>query len=198
MNYGYVRVSSKDQNEDRQFIALIKAGVRKENIYDDKLSGKNFNRPAYKRLIHKLKKDDVLYILSIDRLGRNYNEILRQWRLLTKEKQIAIVVLDMPLLDTRKSKDLTNVLIADIVLELLSYVAQKERENTKERQHEGIIAARLKGIRFGRPIKPLPDNFNNVYNQYMHHNISGNNAAKLLHMPESTFRYKVKKLKENN
>lgn len=198
MNYGYVRVSSKDQNEDRQLSALRDMGIPLKNIYDDKLSGKDFNRPSYRKLLNILKEDDVLYISSIDRLGRNYNEILEQWRLLTKKKHIAIVVLDMPLLDTRAKKDLTNVLIADIVLELLSYVAQKERENIKTRQAEGIKAAKEKGIRFGRPIIPLPANFNNIYDQYIRHDISGNHAAKMLHMPESTFRHKVKKLKDNN
>lgn len=196
MFFGYVRVSSRDQNEDRQYIALRSQGVPDRNIYDDRISGKDFIRPGYRRMLRRLRKDDVLFISSIDRLGRNYEEILEQWRILTKEKQIAIVVLDMPLLDTRKSKDLTNVLIADIVLQLLSYVAQKERENIRSRQAEGIRAAKLKGIRFGRPVIPLPDDFDKIYTRYIDDLISGTQAARELHMPESTFRYKVKKYRE--
>ena len=197
MNYGYIRVSSKDQNEERQLYSLLNLGIEKDKIYKDKISGKDFNRPGYNKLIKKLKKHDVLYISSIDRLGRNYNEILEQWRILTKDKQVYMVVLDMPLLDTRNSKDLTNTLIADIVLQLLSYVAQKEREFIKQRQKEGIIIAKQKGIKFGRPIIPLPDNFIDIYNKYTNKQISCSNAAKLLNMPESTFRYKVKKYMES-
>ena len=147
--YGYVRVSTKDQNEDRQLIALKEYSVPENRIYTDKISGKDLNRPQYRRMVRKLQRGDVLVVKSIDRLGRNYEEILEQWRFLTKEKQAEVVVLDMPLLDTRKSRDLTGTLIADIVLQLLSYVAQTERENIRQRQREGIAAAKARGVRFG-------------------------------------------------
>ena len=156
MTYGYIRVSTRDQNEDRQRIALCEAGVPEQNVILDKQSGKDFNRPGYRRLCKKVKPGDILFIKSIDRLGRNYNEILDQWRYLTKEKRIAIVVLDMPLLDTRRGRDLTGELIADIVLQLLSYVAQTEREFIHQRQAEGIAAAKARGIRFGRQPIPKP------------------------------------------
>ena len=157
--YGYIRVSSKDQKEDRQQIALKEVGVDPQNIYVDKQSGKDFNRPQYKKMLRKLKKDDLLYIKSIDRLGRNYEEILQQWRILTKEKGVDIVVLDMPLLDTRRGKDLMGTFLSDIVLQVLSFVAENERTNIKQRQAEGIAVAKAKGIKFGRPPLPLPDNF---------------------------------------
>ena len=153
--YGYIRVSSHDQNEDRQLIALKEVGVPEKNIYLDKQSGKDFNRPQYKKLLRKMKKDDLLYIKSIDRLGRNYEEILQQWRVLTKEKGIDIVLLDMPLLDTRRGKDLMGTFLSDIVLQVLSFVAENERTNIKQRQAEGIAAAKAKGVRFGRPPRPL-------------------------------------------
>lgn len=149
--YGYVRVSTKEQNVARQFGAMRKFPVEEKNIVVDKFSGKDFNRPNYKKLLKTMKKGDVLVVKSIDRLGRNYDEILEQWRLLTKERHIDIVVIDMPLLDTREGRDLTGTLIADIVLQLLSYVAQSERENIKQRQREGIMAAKARGIKFGRP-----------------------------------------------
>ena len=161
--YGYIRVSSKDQKEDRQQIALKEVGVELQNIYVDKQSGKDFNRPQYKKMLRKLKKDDLLYIKSIDRLGRNYEEILQQWRILTKEKGVDIVVLDMPLLDTRRGKDLMGTFLSDIVLQVLSFVAENERTNIKQRQAEGITAAKAQGIKFGRPPLPLPDNFYEVH-----------------------------------
>ena len=161
--YGYVRVSSTDQNEDRQMIALNKVNVPARNIYMDKLSGKDFNRPQYKKMVRKLKPGDLLYILSIDRLGRNYEEIQNQWRILTKEIGIDICVLDMPLLDTRNGKDLMGTFIADLVLQILSFVAQSERDNIKKRQQEGIAAAKAKGVKFGRPPRPLPENFHEVH-----------------------------------
>ena len=161
--YGYIRVSSKDQKEDRQQIALKEVGVELRNIYIDKQSGKDFNRPQYKKMLRKLKKDDLLYIKSIDRLGRNYEEILQQWRVLTKEKGIDIVVLDMPLLDTRRGKDLMGTFLSDIVLQVLSFVAENERTNIRQRQAEGIAAAKAKGIKFGRPPLPLPENFYEVH-----------------------------------
>ena len=157
--YGYIRVSSRDQNEERQLIALKEVGVADKNIYLDKQSGKDFDRPKYKRLLRKIKKDDVLYIKSIDRLGRNYEEIQNQWRILTKEKGIDIVVLDMPLLDTRRGKDLMGTFLSDIVLQVLSFVAENERINIRQRQAEGIAAAKARGVRFGRPPKSLPENF---------------------------------------
>ena len=158
--YGYVRVSTKEQNEARQVLALREYCVSEKNIYIDKVSGKDFNRPQYRKLMRNIKPGDILVIKSIDRLGRNYEEILVQWRMITKEKAVDIVVLDMPLLDTRKSgHDLTGTFIADLVLQILSYVAQTERENIRQRQREGIIAAKLRGVKFGRPEKPVPDKF---------------------------------------
>ena len=189
--YGYIRVSSRDQNEDRQLIALKEVGVPDKNIYLDKQSGKDFNRPQYKKLLRKLKKDDLLYIKSIDRLGRNYEEILQQWRVLTKEKGIDIVVLDMPLLDTRRGKDLMGTFLSDIVLQVLSFVAENERTNIRQRQAEGIAAAKAKGVRFGRPPKPLPDNFHSCYQRWKQGEITGTAAAKECGMPLATFRYRA-------
>ena len=170
--YGYVRVSTKDQNEDRQMIAMLEFPVPEKNIIVEKQSGKDFNRPRYRRLIRKMKKGDLLVIKSIDRLGRNYEEIIQQWRYLTKEKGIDIVVLDMALLDTREGKDLTGTLIADLVLQLLSYVAQTERENIRQRQKEGIQAAKRKGVQFGRPKIPVPDQFTELKQQWNNNEIS--------------------------
>ena len=161
--YGYVRVSSRDQNEDRQLIALRGKGVEDRFIYMDKVSGKDFNRPQYKKLVKKLKPGDLLYIQSIDRLGRNYEELQNQWRILTKEKNVDICVIDMPLLDTRQGKYLMGTFIADLVLQILSFVAQNEREFIRKRQAEGIAAAKAKGVKFGRPPIPLPDNFYPVH-----------------------------------
>lgn len=189
--YGYVRVSTKEQNEDRQLIALGEVGVLEKNIFVDKQSGKDFNRPQYKKLLRKLKKDDLLYIKSIDRLGRNYDEILEQWRILTKEKRIDIVVLDMPLLDTRRGKDLMGTFLSDIVLQVLSFVAENERTTIRQRQAEGIAAAKAKGVRFGRPPKPLPDNFHSLYQQWKNGKITGTAAAKRCGMALSTFRYRA-------
>ena len=187
--YGYVRVSSKDQCEDRQLLALKEFGVVKRNIYTDKISGKNFNRPQYHRLMKKLKQGDVVVILSIDRLGRNYDEIQNQWRIITKEKQADIVVLDMPLLDTRKSQnnDLTGIFIADLVLQILAYVAQIERENIKQRQKEGIYAAKCRGVQFGRPRKNIPDNFDDVKGKWEKSEINSRQAAQILGISQNTF-----------
>ena len=190
--YGYVRVSSKDQNEDRQMIAMEEMGVPKDNIYMDKLSGKDFNRPEYKKLIRKIKENDIIFIKSIDRLGRNYEEIIEQWRIITKEKRADIVVIDMPMLDTRRGKDLMGTFLADIVLALLSYVAENERKNIKQRQREGIDAAKARGVKFGRPAEELPTNFREVYQQWAARNITLTKAAKLVNMPVSTFRYRAK------
>ncbi len=191
--YGYIRVSSKDQNEDRQLIALNEVGVERKNVYLDKKSGKDFDRPQYKKLLRKLKKDDLLYIKSIDRLGRNYEEILQQWRVLTKEKGIDIVVLDMPLLDTRRGKDLMGTFLSDIVLQVLSFVAENERTNIKQRQAEGIAAAKSKGVKFGRPPLPLPDNFYEVHKAWRSKKLTLKEAANACNMPVGTFYGKARK-----
>ena len=191
--YGYIRVSSKDQKEDRQQIALKEVGVNLQNIYVDKQSGKDFNRPQYKKMLRKLKKDDLLYIKSIDRLGRNYEEILQQWRILTKEKGVDIMVLDMPLLDTRRGKDLMGTFLSDIVLQVLSFVAENERTNIKQRQAEGIAAAKAQGIKFGRPPLPLPDNFYEVHKAWRSKKITLKQAAEACNMPVGTFYGKARK-----
>ena len=192
-NYGYIRVSSRDQNEDRQLIALKEVGVPEKNIYMDKQSGKDFNRPQYKKLLRKMKKDDLLYVKSIDRLGRNYEEILQQWRMLTKEKGIDIVVLDMPLLDTRRGKDLMGTFLSDIVLQVLSFVAENERTNIRQRQAEGIAAAKAKGVKFGRPPLPLPDNFYEVHKAWRSKKLTLKQAAEACNMPVGTFYGKARK-----
>ncbi len=191
-SYGYVRVSTRDQNEDRQMIALQQLSVPEKNIYIDKQSGKDFERPMYKKMMRRLKPDDLLYVKSIDRLGRNYEEIQNQWRILTKEKKVDIVVIDMPLLDTRRGKDLMGTFLSDIVLQVLSFVAENERTNIKQRQAEGIAAAKAKGVRFGRPPAPLPANFHSVYQRWKEGEITGLAAAKECGMPMSTFRYRAK------
>ena len=195
--YAYVRVSTREQNEDRQLIAMNELQVPKKNIFIDKQSGKDFERPSYKKLIKRLKKDDLRYIKSIDRLGRNYNEIQEQWRILTKEKAVDIVVLDMPLLDTRRGKDLMGTFLSDIVLQVLSFVAENERVNIRQRQAEGIAAAKAKGVRFGRPPKPLPGNFEEVYRRWEKGEITGTAAARGCRMPLSTFRNKAFKIKQS-
>ncbi len=196
--YGYIRVSSRDQNEDRQLVAMHEAGVPPGNIFIDKLSGKSFNRPQYNSMMSIMKKNDVLFIKSIDRLGRNYSEILEQWRIITKEKGIDIVVIDMPLLDTRRGKDLIGTFLSDVVLQVLSFVAENERININQRQAEGIAAAKAKGIRFGRPPRSLPDNFHEIYNKWKNGTISGSTAAKACGMPLSTFRYRAEQYGKNN
>lgn len=190
--YGYIRVSTRDQNEDRQLIALRELQIPEKNIFLDKQSGKDFERPQYRKMVRRFKKDDLLYIKSIDRLERNYAEILEQWRILTKDKGIDIVVLDMPLLDTRRGKDLMGTFLSDIVLQVLSFVAENERTNIKQRQAEGIAAAKARGVRFGRPPAPLPENFHAVYQQWKVGKITGLTAAKTCGMPMSTFCYRAK------
>lgn len=185
--YGYVRVSSTDQNEDRQMIALKEVCADERNIFMDKQSGKDFERPNYKKLVQKLKAGDLLYILSIDRLGRNYEEILKQWRILTKEIGIDICVLDMPLLDTRNGKDLMGTFIADLVLQILSFIAQSERENIKKRQAEGIAAAKAKGIKFGRPEKEVPNDFGKIVKEWEQKKLPLVNVLEQCDMSESTF-----------
>ena len=194
--YGYVRVSSKDQNEGRQIIAMEEVNVPEENIYVDKQSGKDFNRPKYKALVRKLREDDLLYIKSIDRLGRNYDEILDQWRVLTKVKKVDIAVIDMPLLDTRKGKDLMGTFIADLVLQLLSFISESEGKNIKERQREGIEAAKIRGVKFGRPRKPLPENFDQLYNLWKTKEISAAEIARQCDITPATFYNRAKKMKQ--
>ena len=189
--YGYIRVSSLDQNEDRQRIAMGGRAVPEKNLFIDKQSGKDFNRPQYRRMVKKLKPDDLLCIQSIDRLGRNYEEIQDQWRRLTKDLGVDISVIDMPLLDTRNGKDLMGTFIADLVLQILSFVAQNERENIRRRQAQGIAAAKARGVRFGRPPKPLPEGFHRAYQRWKAGKISGTAAAKECGMPLATFRYRA-------
>lgn len=194
--YGYVRVSSKEQNEDRQIISMRDMQVPEKNIYIDKQSGKDFERPQYKKLLKKVKQDDLIYIKSIDRLGRNYAEVMEQWRIITKEKHVDLYVIDMPILDTRREKNLLGTFISDLVLSLLSYVAENERNNIRQRQAEGIAAAKARGVKFGRPPKPLPDNFDVVYNEWKKKKISIAEAAEKCDMAQTTFFEKAKKYKK--
>lgn len=195
MVYGYVRVSTREQNEDRQMIALNEKNVPEKNIFIDKQSGKDFERPMYQRMLKKLRQDDLIYVKSIDRLGRNYEDILEQWRILTKEKKVDIVVLDMELLDTRKGKDLMGTFLSDIVLQVLSFVAENERKNIRQRQKEGIEAARLRGVRFGRPKHQVPDDFEQICCRWESGEIIGREAAQLCDMPLTTFYGRAKKMK---
>lgn len=198
--YGYVRVSSADQNEDRQMIAMRECGLDDRQIFVDKQSGKDFERPQYKRLVRRLRPGDLIYILSIDRLGRNYAEIQNQWRIITKEKAADVCVLDMPLLDTRRGKDLMGTFIADLVLQILSFVAQSERENIKERQAQGIAAARARGVHLGRPVCPIPDNFPEVVDRWERGELHFADAIQSCKMSESTFyrRLKAYRSEKNN
>ena len=185
--YGYIRVSSRDQREDRQVSAMRALDIPERNLFMDKQSGKDFERPQYKKLVRRLKADDLLYIKSIDRLGRNYREILEQWRVLTKEKGIDIVVMDMPMLDTRIGKDLMGTFLSDIVLQVLSFVAESERANIRQRQAEGIAAAKARGVRFGRPPKPVPDNFSQAHRDWRRKKITLKQAASACAMPVTPF-----------
>lgn len=195
--YGYIRVSTKDQNEQRQLLALTAFGIHPGNIFMDKLSGKNFNRPQYQSLVHhKLKKGDLLVVQSIDRLGRNYDEILDEWRYITKEIGASILILDMPLLDTRSERDLMGMVISDIVLQLLSFVAQKERESIRQRQAEGIAAAKARGVKFGRKSKPIPDSFKPIYEKWKRHEITSRNAQELSGLSKQGFYNLIRKCKE--
>ena len=196
--YGYMRVSSKEQNEDRQKIALTEMGVPENNIYMDKQSGKDFERTQYKRLLRKLNENSVLYIKSIDRLGRNYGELNEQWRIITKEKKADIVVIDMPLLDTRREKNLLGTFISDIVLALLSYVAENERTNIKQRQAEGIAAAKARGVKFGRPPLPIPENFYQMHKDWRAGKITIEEAAKACNMCPKTFYSKAVKYEKTS
>ena len=185
--YGYIRVSSHEQNEDRQMFAMRKMNIHESQIFTDKQSGKDFNRPAWKLLSRKMKKGDVLYIKSIDRLGRNYSDIQEQWRILTKEKGIDIAVLDMPILDTRNGKDLMGTFIADTILAILSFVAQNEQENIKKRQAEGIVSAKARGVRFGRPIKKQPDNFAKIVKKWERGEILMEEVLEQTELKQATF-----------
>lgn len=196
--YGYIRVSTKEQNEDRQRIALLKAGVQERKIYMDKQSGKNFERPQYQRLLRKLDSNSILFVKSIDRLGRNYTDLNEQWRIITKEKGADIVVIDMPLLDTRREKNLLGTFISDIVLALLSYVAENESTNIRQRQAEGIAAAKARGVRFGRPPVPTPDNFPEVCRQWREKKLGLKQAAEACSLAESTFYDKARKVEQND
>lgn len=196
--YGYMRVSSKEQNEDRQKIALTEIGVPENNIYMDKQSGKDFERTQYKRLLQKLNEKSVLYIKSIDRLGRNYGELNEQWRIITKEKKADIVVIDMPLLDTRREKNLLGTFISDVVLALLSYVAENERTNIKQRQAEGIAAAKARGVKFGRPPLPIPENFYQMHKDWRTGKITIEEAAKACNMCPKTFYSKSVKYEKSS
>ena len=193
--YGYIRVSSSDQNEDRQLIAMRQKGIPTTHLYIDKQSGRDFIRPAYQRLLRQLKSGDLLYILSIDRLGRNYEEIIEQWRMLTKVKGVDIAVIDMPLLDTRNGKDLMGTFIADLVLQILSFVAQNERENIRKRQREGIAAAKARGVRFGRPFKPIPDNFGELVIAWKKGEITVKDILRQCEISESTFYRRLRDLR---
>lgn len=196
--YGYMRVSSKEQNEDRQKIALTEMGVPENNIYMDKQSGKDFERTQYKRLLRKLNENSVLYIKSIDRLGRNYGELNEQWRIITKEKKADIVVIDMPLLDTRREKNLLGTFISDVVLALLSYVAENECTNIKQRQAEGIAAAKARGVKFGRPPLPIPENFYQMHKDWRAGKITIEEAAKACNMCPKTFYSKAVKYEKSS
>ncbi len=196
--YGYIRVSTREQNEDRQLLALKELAIPKKNLFVDKQSGKDFERPQYRKMVRKLKKDDLLYIKSIDRLGRNYSEILEQWRILTKDKGIDIVVMDMPLLDTRRGKDLMGTFLSDIVLQVLSFVAENERMSIRQRQAEGIAAAKARGVRFGRPEKKVPDDFEKLVISWKKKEITLSDVLKQCDMSEATFyrrlrEYRIKK-----
>ena len=193
-SYGYVRVSTREQNEDRQMIALREMDIPERNIFMDKQSGKDFCRPQYQKLVRRLRAEDVLYVKSIDRLGRSYGDILEQWRVLTKEKRVDIVVLDMPLLDTRRGKDLMGAFLADVVLQVLSFVAENERTNIRQRQAEGIAAAKARGVRFGRPPIPLPEDFHRLHREWRGKKLSLRQAAAACSMPVGTFYAKAVRL----
>ncbi len=195
--YGYMRVSSREQNEDRQRIALLEMGVPEKNIFMDKLSGKDFARPQYKKLLRKLDEHSVLYVKSIDRLGRNYTDLNEQWRIITKERKADIVVIDMPILDTRREKNLLGTFISDIVLALLSFVAENERSNIRQRQAEGIAAAKARGVKFGRPPLPIPENFYQVHKDWRAGKISMEEAGRRCHMSAKTFYCKAVKYEKS-
>lgn len=196
--YGYIRVSAKDQNEERQLIALKELDVNLDRIFMDKQSGKDFQRPQYKKMVRELRKNDLIYIKSIDRLGRNYSEILEQWRILTKERGVDIVVLEMPLLDTRRGKDLMGTFLSDIVLQVLSFVAENERSNIKQRQAEGIAAAKARGVQFGRPKIEMPDNFMQLVSQWENKKIRLSYVLEVCRISKSTFYRRLNQCRQNH
>lgn len=196
--YGYIRVSAKDQNEERQLIALKELDVNLDRIFMDKQSGKDFLRPQYKKMVRGLRKNDLIYIKSIDRLGRNYSEILEQWRILTKERGVDIVVLEMPLLDTRRGKDLMGTFLSDIVLQVLSFVAENERSNIKQRQAEGIAAAKARGVQFGRPKIEMPDNFMQLVSQWENKKIRLSYVLEVCQISKATFYRRLNQCRQNN
>ena len=196
--YGYIRVSAKDQNEERQLIAMKELDVNLDRIFMDKQSGKDFQRPQYKKMVRELKKKDLLYIKSIDRLGRNYSEILEQWRILTKERGVDIVVLEMPLLDTRRGKDLMGTFLSDIVLQVLSFVAENERSNIKQRQAEGIAAAKARGVQFGRPKIEMPDNFMQLVSQWENKKIRLSYVLEVCRISKATFYRRLNQCRQND
>lgn len=196
--YGYIRVSAKDQNEERQLIAMKELDVNLDRIFMDKQSGKDFQRPQYKKMVRELKKKDLLYIKSIDRLGRNYSEILEQWRILTKERGVDIVVLEMPLLDTRRGKDLMGTFLSDIVLQVLSFVAENERSNIKQRQAEGIAAAKARGVQFGRPKIEMPDNFMQLVSQWENKKIRLSYVLEVCQISKATFYRRLNQRRQND
>lgn len=194
--YGYIRVSTREQNIERQMISLLDAGVTQKNIFIDKQSGKNFQRPAYRKMMKRVKEGDLIIVKSIDRLGRNYQEIMEQWRIITKEKKADIRIQDMPLLDTTKTKDLLGTFISDVILQLLSFVAENERDNIRQRQAEGIAAAKARGVRFGKPTIPMPDNFPELYMRWETNDISINELASLCNMGRSTMYKRISEYRE--
>lgn len=196
--YGYIRVSAKDQNEERQLIAMKELDVNLDRIFMDKQSGKDFQRPQYKKMVRELRKNDLIYIKSIDRLGRNYSEILEQWRILTKERGVDIVVLEMPLLDTRRGKDLMGTFLSDIVLQVLSFVAENERSNIKQRQAEGIAAAKARGIQFGRPKIEMPDNFMQLVSQWENKKIRLSYVLEVCQISKATFYRRLNQCRQND
>lgn len=196
--YGYIRVSAKDQNEERQLIAMKELDVNLDRIFMDKQSGKDFQRPQYKKMVRELRKNDLLYIKSIDRLGRNYSEILEQWRILTKERGVDIVVLEMPLLDTRRGKDLMGTFLSDIVLQVLSFVAENERSNIKQRQAEGIAAAKARGVQFGRPKIEMPDNFMQLVSQWENKKIRLSYVLEVCQISKATFYRRLNQCRQND
>ena len=195
MEYAYIRVSSRDQNEDRQLAAIEHLHIEDKNIFVDKKSGKDFNRPQYQKMYKKLREGDTLYLLSLDRLGRDYDEMLEQWKKITKTKKADIVILDNPLLDTRKDKDLMGTFMSDLVLQVLSFCAENERANIRERQREGIVTAKAKGVNFGRPSDPLPEGFERVCDEWIKGELTITQGAKILNMKRSTFYKKAVKYK---
>lgn len=195
--YGYARVSTKDQNEDRQIIAMLEEGIPRQSIYIDKMSGKDFERPMYKKLKKRLKEGDVLYVKSLDRLGRNYEELQEQWRLITKDMKVDVVVMDMPILDTRQDKGLLGTLISDLVLALLSYVSENERAEIRQRQAEGIAAAKERGVRFGRPPIQVPDNFQDICRKWRNKELTMEKAAELCGLKPQTFYGKAVKCEQS-